>query len=55
MSDQGWREFLAAADVADWVVLHSGAMAVFRVRSLAERSSSPMRWRASLGWMGRGR
>jgi len=36
MSDQGWREFLAAADVADWVVLHSGAMAVFRVRSLAE-------------------
>ena len=36
MSEQGWREFLAAADVADWVVLHGGAMAVYRVPSLAE-------------------
>ena len=36
MSDQGWREFFAAADVADWVVLHGGAMAVFRVPSLVE-------------------
>ena len=34
MSEQGWREFLAAADVADWVVLHGGATAVFRVGSL---------------------
>ena len=36
MSEQGWQDFLAAEDVADWVVLHGGAMAVFRVRSLLE-------------------
>jgi 4a-hydroxytetrahydrobiopterin dehydratase len=36
MSEQGWQEFLAAEDVEDWVVLHGGAMAVFRVPSLAE-------------------
>ena len=35
MSEQGWRRFLAAQGVADWVVLHGGAMAVFRVPSLA--------------------
>jgi 4a-hydroxytetrahydrobiopterin dehydratase len=36
MSEQGWQEFLAAEDVADWVVLHGGATAVFRVSSLVE-------------------
>ena len=36
MSEQGWRAFLAAEGVADWVVLHGGATAVFRVPSLAE-------------------
>jgi 4a-hydroxytetrahydrobiopterin dehydratase len=36
MGNQGWPEFLAAEGVADWVVLHGGAMAVFRVRSLIE-------------------
>ena len=36
MSDQGWRDFLAAEDVGDWVVLHGGAAAVFRVSSLGE-------------------
>jgi 4a-hydroxytetrahydrobiopterin dehydratase len=36
MSVQGWREFLAAVDVDDWVVLHGGAVAVFRVPSLIE-------------------
>jgi len=36
MSNQGWQDFLAADDVADWVVLHGGAMAVFRVGSLVE-------------------
>jgi 4a-hydroxytetrahydrobiopterin dehydratase len=36
MSEQGWQQFLAAEDVADWVVLHGGAMAVFRVPSLVE-------------------
>src|SRR4051794_36107535 len=34
MSEQGWREFLAADGVDDWVVLHGGAAAVFRVPSL---------------------
>jgi 4a-hydroxytetrahydrobiopterin dehydratase len=36
MSEQGWREFLAAEGVDDWVVLHGGAAAVFRVPSLGE-------------------
>jgi 4a-hydroxytetrahydrobiopterin dehydratase len=36
MSEQGWREFLAAEGVGDWVVLHGGATAVFRVPSLGE-------------------
>ncbi len=36
MSEQGWREFLAAEGVDDWVVLHGGATAVFRVGSLRE-------------------
>ena len=29
MSEQGWRDFLAAEDLDDWVVLHGGATAVF--------------------------
>ena len=36
MSEQGWREFLAADHVEDWVILHGGPTAVFRVRSLQE-------------------
>lgn len=36
MSEQGWHEFLAAEGVDDWVVLHGGATAVFRVGSLSE-------------------
>jgi 4a-hydroxytetrahydrobiopterin dehydratase len=36
MSEQDWRRFLDAEGVDDWVVLHGGATAVFRVRSLAE-------------------
>ncbi len=36
MSRQGWQDFLDAADVEGWVVLHGGATAVFRVRSLSE-------------------
>ncbi|HYI67392.1 MAG TPA: VOC family protein [Candidatus Limnocylindrales bacterium] len=36
MSEQGWREFLAAEGVDDWVVLHGGATAVFRVGSVTE-------------------
>ena len=34
MSEQGWQGFLAAEGVGDWVVLHGGATAVFRVGSL---------------------
>jgi 4a-hydroxytetrahydrobiopterin dehydratase len=34
MSEQGWREFLAADGLDDWVVLHGGATAVFVVPSL---------------------
>ncbi len=36
MSDEGWRHFLATDAVEDWVVLHGGATAAFRVGSLAE-------------------
>jgi len=36
MSEQGWREFLSAEGIDDWVVLHGGATAVFRVGSLDE-------------------
>ena len=36
MSEQGWQNFLAADGVDDWVVLHGGATAVFRVDSLGE-------------------
>lgn len=36
MSEQGWREFLAADGVEDWVVLHGGAVAAFRVGRLAD-------------------
>jgi len=36
MSEQGWYGFLAAEGVDDWVVLHGGATAVFRVGSLRE-------------------
>ena len=36
MSEQGWRDFVSAEGVEDWVVLHGGPTAVFRVGSLAE-------------------
>jgi 4a-hydroxytetrahydrobiopterin dehydratase len=36
MSEQGWRGFLGAEGVDDWVVVHGGATAVFRVGSLGE-------------------
>ena len=36
MSEHGWRDFLAADGLDDWVVLHGGATAVFRTGSLAE-------------------
>jgi 4a-hydroxytetrahydrobiopterin dehydratase len=36
MSEQGWRDFVSADGLEDWVVLHGGPTAVFRVSSLAE-------------------
>lgn len=36
MSEQGWSEFLAADGLEDWVVLHGGATAAFRVDSLGD-------------------
>jgi 4a-hydroxytetrahydrobiopterin dehydratase len=36
MSEQGWRDFLSADDVDDWVILHGGPTAVFMVGSLQE-------------------
>jgi 4a-hydroxytetrahydrobiopterin dehydratase len=36
MSEQGWREFLSADGVDDWVILHGGPTAVFRVGSLQD-------------------
>ena len=36
MSEQGWQEFLRAEGLDDWVVLHGGATAVFRVGSVQE-------------------
>lgn len=36
MSEQGWQDFLRADGTEDWVVLHGGATAVFRVGSLAD-------------------
>ena len=34
MSERGWLGFLGADGVGDWVVLHGGAVAVFRVASM---------------------
>ena len=39
MSEQGWRDFLAADGVDGWVVLHGGPTAVFRVGSLQEAAA----------------
>jgi 4a-hydroxytetrahydrobiopterin dehydratase len=39
MSEQGWKGFLGAEGVEDWVVVHGGATAAFRVESLTEAAS----------------
>jgi 4a-hydroxytetrahydrobiopterin dehydratase len=39
MSEHGWREFLSADGVDDWVILHGGPTAVFRVGSLHEAAT----------------
>jgi hypothetical protein len=39
VSEQGWIEFLQAEGVDDWVVVHGGATAVFRVGSLGQAAN----------------
>jgi len=39
MSDHGWKEFLAADDLEDWVVLHGGPTAVFQTKTLADAAT----------------
>lgn len=36
MSEQGWKDFLGSEGLDDWVVLHGGATAAFRVGSMLE-------------------
>jgi 4a-hydroxytetrahydrobiopterin dehydratase len=38
MSEQGWRDFLGADGLDDWVVLHGGAVAAFRAGSVLDAS-----------------
>jgi 4a-hydroxytetrahydrobiopterin dehydratase len=54
MSEQGWKEFLAAEGVEDWVVLHGGATAVFRVGSLGEAARLAEAVAKTPGLAGRG-
>lgn len=39
MSEQGWREFLNAENLKDWVVLHGGPTAVFRVQTFQDAAT----------------
>ena len=39
MSEKGWRAFLAAEGLEDWVVLHGGPTAVFKTESFAEAAN----------------
>jgi len=39
MSDEGWRSFLAASGIEEWVVLHGGPTAVYRTASLADAAA----------------
>ena len=55
MSEQGWREFLEAEGVDDWVVLHGGASAVFRVPSIADAARLAAALATFLGWPVRAR
>jgi hypothetical protein len=40
MSEQGWQEFLAAEDVADWVVLHGDGSKAPEAWTLADRAGN---------------
>jgi 4a-hydroxytetrahydrobiopterin dehydratase len=62
MSEQGWQAFLRADGIEDWVMLHGGPTAVFRVGSLQEAARLALAlaakpdaidlafWRAVLGY-----
>ncbi len=39
MSDQGWKGFLAAEGLDDWVVLHGGPTAVFQTKTLTDAAA----------------
>jgi len=39
MSDQGWKAFLEADGIEDWVVLHGGPTAVFQTKTLADAAA----------------
>lgn len=39
MSEQGWREFLNAENLKDWVVLHGGPTAVFRIQTFQDAAT----------------
>jgi 4a-hydroxytetrahydrobiopterin dehydratase len=39
MSDQGWKAFLEAEGLEDWVVLHGGPTAVFQTKTLADAAA----------------
>lgn len=39
MSEQRWRGFVGSQGVDDWAVLHGGATAVFRVRSMRDAAA----------------
>jgi 4a-hydroxytetrahydrobiopterin dehydratase len=54
MSEQGWKSFLGADGVDDWVVLHGGAAAVFRVGSLKEAARLAEAVTKTPGLAGRG-
>jgi 4a-hydroxytetrahydrobiopterin dehydratase len=54
MSEQGWMAFLGAEGVDDWVVLHGGATAAFRVGSMDEAARLAVAVAAIPGMAGSG-
>jgi len=39
MSEQGWRKFLSAENLQDWVVLHGGPTAVFKMQTFQDAAT----------------
>jgi 4a-hydroxytetrahydrobiopterin dehydratase len=54
VSEQGWREFLAAEGLDDWVVLHGGATAAFRAESARQAARLAEAIAAVDGFEGKG-